>query len=176
MRLAFTTTFETRELAYLERVLLAQTRFAQWTTLNIFKGLHRLIPILAASRMTQTVMPPEMLESLKPDWIVPLVAVLVHPSNKHETGAIFELGGGHIAKMRWERAKGALLKTGHSLTPGAVLKKWKNVNNFSEPSYPTGVADFSSLLEEAQKLNDNEQGEVLDFNGRVALITGAGGG
>ena len=102
--------------------------------------------------------------------------MLVHPSNKHETGSIFEVGGGHIAKLRWERAKGALLKTGSSLTPGAILKRWKDVNDFSEPSYPTGVADFMSLLEEAQKLGDNDPGEPLDFTGKVALITGAGGG
>ena len=126
--------------------------------------------------MTQTVMPPDMLENLKPDWIVPLVAVLVHSSNKNETGSIFEVGGGHVAKLRWERAKGALLKTGPTLTPGAVLKKWKNVNDFSEPSYPTGVADFLGFLEEAQKFGDNEQGEVLNFAGKVVLITGAGGG
>lgn len=62
-------------------------------------------------------MPKDMLEVLKPDWVVPLVAVLVHPSNTHETGSIFEVGGGHIAKLRWERAKGALLKIGPTLTP-----------------------------------------------------------
>lgn len=121
-------------------------------------------------------MPPDMLENLKPDWVVPLVAVLVHPSNANETGSIFEVGGGHIAKLRWERAKGALLKTGPSLTPGAILKKWNDVNDFSTPSYPSGVADFMSLLEEAQKLGDNDQGELFDFTGKVVLITGAGAG
>ena len=126
--------------------------------------------------MTQTVMPPDILENLKPDWVVPLVAVLVHPSNQNETGSIFEVGGGHIAKLRWERAKGALLKTGPSLTPGAILKKWDNVNDFSQPSYPSGVADFMSLLEEAQKLGDNPPGEKLDFTGKVALVTGGGAG
>ena len=126
--------------------------------------------------MTETVMPPDVLESLKPDWIVPLVAVLVHPSNKQETGSIFEVGGGHMAKIRWERAKGALLKTGPSLTPGAILKQWNRVNDFSEPSYPDGVANFMELLEQAQQLGDNDVGEQLDFSGKVALITGAGGG
>lgn len=71
--------------------------------------------------MTETVMPPEILENLKPDWIVPLVAVLAHREND-ENGAIFEVGGGHIAKIRWERSKGLLLKPDDSYTPGAILK------------------------------------------------------
>ncbi len=121
-------------------------------------------------------MPPDILENLKPDWVVPLVAVLVHPSNNQETGSIFEVGGGHIAKLRWERAKGALLKTGQSLTPGAILRQWENVNDFSEPSFPTGVADFMSLLEEAQKLGENEPGEQLDYTGKVVVVTGGGAG
>lgn len=126
--------------------------------------------------MTETIMPPDLLELLKPEWVVPLVAVLVHPSNTQESGSIFEVGGGHIAKMRWERAKGALLKTDHTMTPGAILKKWKNVEDFSEPSYPTGPANFMELLEDAQKLGSNDTGESLNFSGKVALITGAGGG
>lgn len=121
-------------------------------------------------------MPPDILDHLRPEWVVPLVAVLTHPSNTEETGSVFEVGGGHIAKLRWERSKGALLKIGQGLTPGAVLSRWADVNDFSEPSHPTGVADFMSLHEEAQKLTENVPRGMLDFAGKVALITGAGGG
>lgn len=126
--------------------------------------------------MTETVMPPDVLENLRPGWVVPLVGYLVHSSNTSETGGIFEVGGGHVAKIRWERSSGALLKTGPTYTPGAILKKWNDVNDFSKPSYPNGVADFMELLEQAQKLGDNDVGEKLDFTGKVALITGAGAG
>jgi len=149
------------------------------TESHLLRGIRQTSTLtfyLAASRMTETVMPPDILENLKPDWVVPLVAVLVHPSNREETGSIFEIGGGHMAKLRWERAKGALLKTGPTLTPGAILKKWNDVSDFSKPSYPTGVADFMTLLEEAQKLGDNQATEQPDFKGKVALITGAGAG
>lgn len=138
--------------------------------------LCNTIAPIAASRMTQTVMPPDVLENLKPEWVVPLVAVLVHPSNTQETGSIFEVGGGHIAKLRWERAKGALLRADDSLTPGAILKKWNDVNDFSQPSYPQGPANFVELLEEAQKLPPNPESEKFDFKGKVALITGSGAG
>ncbi|KAL9045860.1 MAG: hypothetical protein Q9214_001174 [Letrouitia sp. 1 TL-2023] len=159
-------------------IRLSQVGFSETLAKEGYKYniLCNVIAPIAASRLTETVMPQNMLENLKPEWVVPLVAVLVHVSNKTETGSIFEVGGGHVAKLRWERAKGALLKTGPTLTPGAILKKWKNVNDFSEPSYPSGLADFMSLHEEAQKLGDNDTGERIDLTGKVVLVTGAGAG
>ncbi|EEH40042.1 peroxisomal multifunctional enzyme [Paracoccidioides lutzii Pb01] len=138
--------------------------------------LANVIAPIAASRMTETVMPPDVLEHLKPDWIVPLVAVLVHSSNTSESGGIFEVGAGHMAKLRWERAKGALLRTDASLTPQAILAKWNDVKDFSEPSYPTGPANFLELLEQAQNVPSAPAAQSLDFTGKVALITGAGAG
>ncbi|TVY56460.1 Peroxisomal hydratase-dehydrogenase-epimerase, partial [Lachnellula suecica] len=134
-----------------------------------------VIAPIAASRMTETVMPPEVLAALKPDWVVPLVAVLTHKSCE-ENGAIFEAGGGHIAKLRWERSSGLLLKADDTYTPGAILKKWDQVGNFSKPEYPTGVADFMGLLEKSMKMGPNDTGETLDFKGKVALVTGGGAG
>lgn len=138
--------------------------------------LVNCIAPIAASRMTQTVMPPEVLENLKPDWVVPLVAVLVSGDNKEETGGIFEVGAGHVAKLRWERSKGAVLKTDESLTPSAVLKRWATINDFSNPDHPEGPNDFMGLLEEAKKMGKNEQGPEVSFKDKVVIVTGAGGG
>jgi multifunctional beta-oxidation protein len=125
--------------------------------------------------MTETVMPPDVLAKLKPEWIVPLVAVLTHKSST-KTGAIFEAGGGHIAELRWERANGVHLKADETLTPGAVLAKWNDVVDFSKPEHPQGPANALELLEEASKLPANPKGEELDFKGKVAIVTGAGAG
>ncbi|KAH3379898.1 hypothetical protein KXV52_003698 [Aspergillus fumigatus] len=138
--------------------------------------IANVIAPIAASRMTATIMPPEVLENLKPDWVVPLVAVLVHPSNTTESGSIFEVGGGHMAKLRWERAKGALLKTDASLTPGAIARKWKDVYDYSQPEYPIGPADFMTLLENGMKTPSAPAGEEPDLKGKVALVTGGGNG
>ena len=140
--------------------------------------LVNAIAPIAASRMTQTVMPPDMLDSLKPDWVVPLVAVLVHHSNTTESGGIYEVGGGHVAKIRWERSKGHVFKADDSLTPSAIIKGWPRIHDFTAPDYPEGPADFMGLLERAKKASAsaNEQGEPVSFAGKVVLVTGAGAG
>ncbi|KAJ4270466.1 bifunctional hydroxyacyl-CoA dehydrogenase/enoyl-CoA hydratase fox2 [Fusarium torreyae] len=138
--------------------------------------LANVIAPVAASRMTETIMPPDMLANLKPEWVVPLVAVLVHKNNTEETGGIFEVGGGHVAKLRWERSNGLLLKADDSYTPGAIIKNWNKVVDYSNPQYPTGPNDFLTLLEDSMKMGPSEQGETLDFTGRVALVTGGGAG
>ncbi|CAJ0549107.1 Ff.00g027200.m01.CDS01 [Fusarium sp. VM40] len=138
--------------------------------------LANVIAPVAASRMTETIMPPDVLANLKPEWVVPLVAVLVHKNNTEETGGIFEVGGGHVAKLRWERSSGLLLKADSSYTPGAIIKNWNKVVDYSNPQYPTGPNDFLTLLEDSMKMGPSEQGEKLDFTGRVALVTGGGAG
>jgi (3R)-3-hydroxyacyl-CoA dehydrogenase / 3a,7a,12a-trihydroxy-5b-cholest-24-enoyl-CoA hydratase / enoyl-CoA hydratase 2 len=50
--------------------------------------------------MTETVMPKELTEGLKPEYVAPFVAYLCHDSCK-ENGSLFELGAGYIAKLRW---------------------------------------------------------------------------
>ncbi|KAK6533862.1 bifunctional hydroxyacyl-CoA dehydrogenase/enoyl-CoA hydratase fox2 [Arthrobotrys megalospora] len=138
--------------------------------------LCNAIAPVAASRMTQTVMPEEVLANLKPDWIVPVVAYLVHESNQTENGGIFEAGAGHVAKLRWERSKGAVYKTDSSMTPGAILEKWDQVKDYSAPSYPDGPADFMDLLEQSKSIGPNGQGPAISFKDKVVLVTGAGGG
>lgn len=120
-------------------------------------------------------MPPDILENLKPDWVVPLVAVLVH-KDAQENGSIFECGGGHIAKLRWQRSSGLLLKADDSYTPGAILKNWSKISDFKQSEYPSGPADFMGLLEQSMKMSSSDKGETLDFKDKVALVTGGGAG
>ena len=60
---------------------------------------------LAGTRMTETVMPKEVTEALKPDYVAPFVAYLCHDSCT-DNGAMFEVGAGYIAKQRWQRSAG----------------------------------------------------------------------
>lgn len=137
--------------------------------------LCNVVAPIAASRMTETVMPPEVLAKMKPEWVVPLVAVLTHKSSK-ETGSIFEAGAGHMAKLRWERSSGARLRLDDTLTPEAVLAKWKDVVDFSKPEHAQGPPNPLEQIEQAQQLPPNPQGEKFDLKGKVAIVTGGGAG
>ena len=122
-------------------------------------------------------MQPSVSENLKPGWVVPLVAVLVHSSNTKETGSIMEVGGGHIAKLRWQRSEGALMNPDVNYTPGTLLANWSTITNFSKNSeYPTGPTDGMKLLTRSRLLPANEKTEQPSFQGKVVLITGAGAG
>lgn len=75
---------------------------------------------MAASAMTETVMPPDMLVNLKPEFVAPFVVAATHPDGPDASGKVFEVGAGFIAEIRWERSKGTVFKTDDSFTPSAV--------------------------------------------------------
>jgi multifunctional beta-oxidation protein len=130
----------------------------------------------AASRMTATVWPPEMLDVIKPDWVVPLVGVLTHASCE-ENGSIFEAAAGHFSKIRWQRGPGVLLRPDESLTAGALAKKWNEVKQFPQQGgHFVPKTHGVQRVEEAMKMPKNEPGENIDFRGKVALVTGGGEG
>ena len=68
--------------------------------------VNTICPV-AASRMTETVLPAEVLENLSPRYVVPLVAYLASPESE-ENGSLFEVAGGYISKLRWNRTFGHL--------------------------------------------------------------------
>lgn len=139
--------------------------------------LVNCIAPIAASRLTSTVMPPNVLQALKPEWVVPLVAVLVHSLNTTETGAVFEVGGGHIAKLRWQRSEGVLMKPDDTFTPGTIIENWKKITDFSHNSeFPDNAADGMAHLAQAKGLAPNKKTAPILFNGKVVLVTGGGAG
>lgn len=85
--------------------------------------------------MTATVMPAEVVEALKPDYVAPFVAYLAHESCQ-DNGGLFEVGAGYIAKQRWNRTAGVQYPV-KNLTPETVASQWNKVTDFSSGStYP----------------------------------------
>src|SRR5204863_7799509 len=81
--------------------------------------LVNTIAPIAGSRLTATVLPKEIVDALKPEFVSPLVLRLSHESST-ETGCLFEVGGGFVAKLRWERSAGKTFKLGRPITPEAL--------------------------------------------------------
>ncbi|PVF95859.1 putative multifunctional beta-oxidation protein [Serendipita vermifera] len=134
---------------------------------------------IAASPMTETVMPPEMLAGLKPEFVVPLVACLTHPDGPDASGKVFEVGGGFVAEIRWERSKGAIFRTDQSFTPSAIKLKWDQITDFTGATHPNGMGDQDplALYEESKKLPENKQASPpVRFDGQTVIVTGAGAG
>ena len=50
--------------------------------------------------MTETVMPKEVVEALKPDYVAPLVLYLAHESCP-VNGGLIDVGAGYIGVNRW---------------------------------------------------------------------------
>jgi len=122
------------------------------------RNIHcNTISPIASSRLTESVMPPEILEQLKPEYIVPLVLYLCHEDTT-ETGSVFEVGAGWVSKVRLERSAGAYMK---DITAEKVKENWSTIENFEvNPAYPTSAADSVSGILAAANSNKSS-GPVL---------------
>ena len=114
---------------------LAQTLALEGKKKNVL--VNTIAPI-AGSRMTETVLPKDLIDALKPEYVTPLVAYLCHESNE-ETGGLFEVGGGFMGKLRWERAAGKVFKLGRDITPDQVQKAFSEITSFEKSTHPADV-------------------------------------
>lgn len=105
----------------------------------------------AASRMTEGVLSPDVLELFVPSKVAQLVVILAHESAP-VTGAVIESGGGLTAMLRWQRAKGYIFL--EPFTAEDLVKQWHEITNFEEGvDYPVDPFDtlgkYMSMREEA---------------------------
>jgi 3-hydroxyacyl-CoA dehydrogenase/3a,7a,12a-trihydroxy-5b-cholest-24-enoyl-CoA hydratase len=105
------------------------------------KNIHvNSIAPAADSRLTRTVMTPEQLAPMSAELVSPLVAWLCHETCI-ETGGLFEVGGGFIAKLRWERTAGATLDLSGAGAVEQVARAWDRITDFSHNEHPAGFAE-----------------------------------
>lgn len=100
--------------------------------------LTNCIAPLAASRMTETVIPPAALEKLTPDMVVPAVLYMCHESSKVNSEVI-EAGGGWYAAVRTQQAQGACL--GGAVSVEDIEKAWSKITDFTDAAVPGGPGD-----------------------------------
>lgn len=112
---------------------------------------------MATSRLTQDVFPPDMLETLKPEFIAPVVAWLCHEECQ-DTGSIIETAGGWAGKYRWQRARGALLtdSINSGVTLETIKERWSKVTDLEDGEhYSSNQEATMAFIEKLTPLSSN---------------------
>jgi len=102
--------------------------------------LANVIAPVAGSRLTESILPREVVEALKPEFVTPLVIKLCSEQSA-QTGGVFEVGAGWISRLRWERSRGAFFDPGKDLTAEAIEQAWSTIDDFSNSEHPVNVQD-----------------------------------
>jgi NAD(P)-dependent dehydrogenase (short-subunit alcohol dehydrogenase family) len=146
--------------AKLAVVGLAQTLAKEGASKNI--NVNVIAP-LAGSRMTETIMPPELVAALKPEYVAAVVACLVHEDSKTTgdnnngrfwfvflnicvSGAVYEAGAGWVAGVRRERCEGLTLSGGDALSPEVLQQRLHEARRFVSSSTPSSPADSTAAI------------------------------
>ena len=103
--------------------------------------VNAIAPV-AATRMTENLMPPQVLERLKPEYVTPGVVYLC--SEEAPTGAILTAGAGAFALARIYETEGVYLGEG-GLSVEEVRDNWAKITD------PTGQQAYNAGGEQSQK-------------------------
>jgi 3-hydroxyacyl-CoA dehydrogenase/3a,7a,12a-trihydroxy-5b-cholest-24-enoyl-CoA hydratase len=134
------------------------------------KNVHvNTIAPIAGSRMTETVLPKELLDALKPESVSPLVGWLCHESCE-ETGGLFEVGGGFFAKLRWERAQGQTFRLGRNITPESLKKSWSKVTSFEKAEHPSDItSSMAPIMNNVQAGPSRGGNDLIDVDAALGF-------
>ena len=111
---------------------LAQTLAIEGAKKNIV--VNTIAPI-AGSRLTATIMPPQIIEQLKPEFVTPLLVKLCHESHT-DSGGLYEVGAGWIGKLRWERTRGYGFPVNAPLSAEQIEAQWQQITDFTDADHP----------------------------------------
>lgn len=115
---------------------------------NIF--VNAIAPT-GGTRMTEGLFPAGAFDKLKPELVSPLVAYLCSPDCQ-ETGSLFEVGGGWMGKVRWERSLGIGFNPDEGFTPEDVAANFEQLCSFEGAVHPKdNIEALKELMENIQK-------------------------
>jgi NAD(P)-dependent dehydrogenase (short-subunit alcohol dehydrogenase family) len=115
------------------------------STLELEGAKHNIkanvIAPVAASRLTEDVMPPPVLEKLKPEYVSPVVAYLCSEECQ-ESGNIFTAGGGYVGRAVIVESKGVFL-------PDPTIEGVRD--NLAKIKDLAGAEEFTNAFDEVSK-------------------------
>jgi NAD(P)-dependent dehydrogenase (short-subunit alcohol dehydrogenase family) len=83
---------------------------------------------IAATRMTQDILPPEVLEKLTPEFVAPVVAYLCTEENPNNA-SVFVVGGGKVQRVALFQNEGANFDKPPSVED--IASHWAEINDLS---------------------------------------------
>lgn len=98
---------------------------------------NTIVPI-AASRLTEDILPPNLYEQLQPKYVAPVVTWLCHEDNE-ENGSCFEVAGGFVGKYRLQRIYGKTFIPPDNMTPEALRDSWNEITNSNKFTTPETI-------------------------------------
>ena len=108
---------------------------------------------LAGTRMTESLMPGEVIEQIKPDYVTPAVTYMA--SEDAPTGVIIAAGAGVFARVMGHETKGVYLGTGEDMTAENIEANWDQISDMTDATLCYQGGDQSmkvfSLIQESEK-------------------------
>ena len=121
---------------------LSNTLAVEGAKYNVYS--NTIVPI-AASRLTEDILPPNLLEQLQPKYIAPVVAWLCHEGCE-ENGSCYEAAGGFVGKYRLQRTCGKTFIPPDAMSIEAICDNWAQINESTKFTTPASIHDQMSNL------------------------------
>jgi 3-hydroxy-3-methylglutaryl CoA synthase/NAD(P)-dependent dehydrogenase (short-subunit alcohol dehydrogenase family)/putative sterol carrier protein len=115
---------------------------------------------IATTRLTEDILPPDLQEKLKPEFVAPLVLYLCSEQCS-ETGLIINAGMGYFNRAAVLTARGALVGDGTKVPdPDDIHRNWEAINTMESPEeYPNATAAFGPMLDAFQPKGKESAGK-----------------
>ena len=108
---------------------------------------------LAGTRMTESLMPEEVIEQIKPEFVTPAVTYMV--SEDAPTGVIIAAGAGVFTRVMIHETRGVYLGTGDDMTAENIESNWDQISDMNNATlwYQGGDQSMNvfSLIQESNK-------------------------
>ena len=124
---------------------------------------------LAATRLTEDVLPPDLFEKLKPEYVSPVVLYFCS-RGCGESGMIVNAGMGYFSRAAVVAGPGTVIgEEGTVPTPEEVQKHWESIDSLEGgKEYPDAAAALSPMMD-AFGPGDKGGGEVETADGEVTV-------